>query len=135
MLERQSFLKYEPAYPHKYYYSNIVGPILIMIYARSIACSSAEGFRSKTRTRTFDKLVITSKKLFLPNVAAKVAITPKNCEKSCFCFLMVIFGDLCQNMKKHKNFGQIFPFPELPISPKLSETSKNVIVAKAQRSK
>ena len=91
-----------------------------MIYAKSIAWSSAEGFRSKTRTQTFDKLVTTLKKLFLTNVAAKVAITPKNSEKSCFCFLMVIFGDLCQNKKKHQNFGQSFPFPEF-----FTETVRN----------
>ena len=49
-----------------------------MIYARSIAWSSAEGFRSKTCTRTFDELVKTGKILFFANVEAKVAITPKN---------------------------------------------------------
>ena len=77
-----------------------------MIYARSIACSS-EGLRSKTRTRTFDKLVISSKILFLANVAAKDAITPKNSEKSCFGFFLV---NLCQNNKKHKicRFWPIF---------------------------
>ena len=62
-----------------------------MIYARSIAWSSAEGFRSKTCTRTFDELVKTGKILFFANVEAKVAITPKNREKIRYAFIFVQF--------------------------------------------
>ena len=106
-----------------------------MIYAKSIAWSSAEGFRSKTCTWTFDNLVINSKKNFVPNVAAKVAITPKNSEKSYFCFFMMIFGDLYQNKKNNQicsfcpNFSLFLKFIFSPI---LSVTSKNLIVAKVQ---
>ena len=61
--------------PQVVYYSMWV---LIMIYAKFIACS--EVFCSKILTRTFSELVISSKKLFLANVAAMVATTPKNNE-------------------------------------------------------
>ena len=107
-----------------------------MIYAKSIAWSSAEeGFRSKTCTWTFDNLVINSKKNFVPNVAAKVAITPKNSEKSYFCFFMMIFCNLCQNKKNNHicSFCPIFSlFLKFIFSPIPSVTSKNLIVAKVQ---
>ena len=107
-----------------------------MIYAKSIAWSSAEeGFRSKTCTWTFDNLVIISKKNFVPNVAAKVAITPKNSEKSCLCFFMMIFCDLCQTKKKNQicSFCPIWSlFRKFLFSPTLSVTSKNLIVTKVQ---
>ena len=75
------------------------------------------------------------KKKFVPNVAAKVAITPKNSEKSYFCFFMMIFGDLCQNKKNNQicSFCPIFSlFLKFIFSPILSVTSKNLIVAKVQ---
>ena len=67
-----------------------------MIYAMSIACSEAEGLRSKTCGRTFEKPVKSWKKLFFANVAAKVAITPKNSEKFRYAFIFVKNCVLCQ---------------------------------------
>ena len=63
-------------------------------------------FAQKTSPRTFSELVISSKIPFLANVAAKVATTPKNSEKSCFCSIFEFFGDLCQ--KKSPKIGRYY---------------------------
>ena len=82
-------------------------------------------FAQKTSPRTFSKLVIFSKILFLANVAAKVATTPKNSEKSCFCFFFYIsvicakkkspkIGRLYGKLALFRNFGFHRNCPKLP---------------------
>ena len=69
-------------------------------------------FAQKTSPRTFSKLVIFSKILFLANVAAKVATTPKNSEKSCFCFFFLTFSVICakKNHQKLADCMENWPF-------------------------